>query len=160
VPWLLAAPLAGTLLTGTSGAVAALGDTLFPARTLAEGFAADWSATAHVFVRLRALHPLFAVLTAAAAILSVVLVRALRPSPRVKRLGVLVIAGYSAQVGLGLLNLALLAPIAMQLTHLLAADAAWLLLVIFAAAALEDREVSAKRLSHGEDAAPERVAPA
>jgi heme A synthase len=160
VPWILAVPIAGTMLVGTSGAVAALGDTLFPARSLAEGFAADWSATAHLFVRLRALHPLLAVLTAASAVLTVLVVRALRPSPVVRRLGAVVIAGYSAQVGMGLMNLVLLAPIAMQLAHLLVADAVWLLLVLFGAAALEDREPSASGLPHREDAAPERVAPA
>ena len=43
-----------------SGAITALGDTLFPAATLAEGEAQTFSDTAHLFVRLRVWHPLLA----------------------------------------------------------------------------------------------------
>jgi heme a synthase len=143
LPWLLAVPLGGILVVGTTGAVAALGDTLFPARSLAEGFSQDWSSTAHLFVRLRALHPLFAVLTAAAAVASVAIVRALRPSPTLRRMGAAVIVAVSGQVGLGLLNLVLLAPIWMQLAHLFAADAVWVVLVLFAAAALQEMPAAA-----------------
>src|SRR5690606_33978415 len=52
---LAAVGLAALLLTGASGAIAALGDTLFPSRTLAEGFAADMSTTSHILLRLRVL---------------------------------------------------------------------------------------------------------
>ncbi|MEO1088050.1 MAG: COX15/CtaA family protein, partial [Acidobacteriota bacterium] len=45
---------------GTSGAIAALGDTLFPAGSLAEGLRQDLSPTAHIFVQLRVLHPFLA----------------------------------------------------------------------------------------------------
>src|SRR5438093_1088513 len=58
--WLLAPAFAGMFLLGTSGAVAALGDTLFPARTWAEGVAQDLSIGAHAFIRLRILHPFIA----------------------------------------------------------------------------------------------------
>ena len=45
--------------------MAALGDTLFPSPSLADALAADLSATAHVLIRLRVLHPFVAVATAA-----------------------------------------------------------------------------------------------
>ncbi len=45
------------LLVGTSGAIAALGDTLYPAGSLLSGLAADLSPTAHLLVRLRLAHP-------------------------------------------------------------------------------------------------------
>src|SRR5690606_17739810 len=63
VPLVAAVGLLGILLTGSSGAVAALGDTLFPARTLSEGLAADLSPASHFLLRLRVLHPFIAVLT-------------------------------------------------------------------------------------------------
>ncbi|HEY2516872.1 MAG TPA: COX15/CtaA family protein, partial [Polyangiaceae bacterium] len=54
VLWALAAPVVMLILSGLTGAVAALGDTLFHASSLAQGLQQDSAATAHVFVRLRA----------------------------------------------------------------------------------------------------------
>ena len=48
-----AALCAAVLLVGISGAVAALGDTLFPAASLREAFLADASPSSHLLVRLR-----------------------------------------------------------------------------------------------------------
>jgi len=56
----VAGALAGTLVLAVSGAVAALGDTLFPAGSLAEGLRQDLSPAAHALVRLRVMHPLLA----------------------------------------------------------------------------------------------------
>ena len=125
---------AGLLATGVSGAVAALGDTLFPSGTLAQAFSADLSATSHLLIRLRVLHPAFALGTALALI-----VAASRssgdgdPAHRQARL-VMVFAGM--QIAAGFLNVLLLAPVWMQLLHLLVADAVWICFVLFAAALL------------------------
>ena len=56
-----AALAAGLLLSGVSGAVAALGDTLYPASSHTEGLAATLSPGSHILLRLRALHPVIAV---------------------------------------------------------------------------------------------------
>src|ERR1700724_4307187 len=58
--WMAAISLVAVMLVGVSGAIAALGDTLFPARSLAQGFAQDFDPAANVFLRLRGLHPLIA----------------------------------------------------------------------------------------------------
>lgn len=117
------------LATGASGAIAALGDTLFPVSTLAEGLRQDLSPTAHLFVRLRVFHPIFATFSLAALLAGVPLLRrGLAPglaSSLTK--GVPVLAAL--QYGLGLVNLALLAPVWLQLVHLLFADALWCALV-------------------------------
>src|SRR4051812_37897595 len=55
------AGLLGLLLAGVSGATAALGDTLFPSQTLAEGLRQDLSPTAHLLIRLRIFHPMIAI---------------------------------------------------------------------------------------------------
>ncbi|MBM3495673.1 MAG: heme A synthase, partial [Armatimonadetes bacterium] len=56
----LAVGLASLVVVGASGAVTALGDTLFPARTLGEALRDDASPTAHLLVRMRVLHPVVA----------------------------------------------------------------------------------------------------
>lgn len=58
--WLLVGTL-GLLAVGLTGAVASLGDTLFPARTLREGIAQDFEPTSHLLLRLRILHPAIAI---------------------------------------------------------------------------------------------------
>jgi heme A synthase len=115
---------------GVTGAIAALGDTLFPAASLREGLAQDLSPASHIFLRLRAIHPLLAVASAATVLSSVALFRAVRPAPRVLALSRVFAATFLAQVGLGLLNLLLLAPVWMQLVHLLVADLVWISLVL------------------------------
>ena len=56
------------LIVGISGALAALGDTLFPATSFAEGVRQEMSDTAHFLLRLRLLHPALAVLLAGYAL--------------------------------------------------------------------------------------------
>lgn len=128
------AALAGALVLGTSGAVTALGDTLFPSTSLAEGLAQDLSATAHFLLRLRVLHPVIGL-----AVLGYVLFAATRlgaEAPDVRRHAIAASALFVGQVGLGFLNLALLAPISLQILHLLVADLVWLALVLLVAASV------------------------
>jgi heme A synthase len=134
----LALPLAAMLVVGASGAVAALGDTLFPASSLAAGFAQDFAPSAHVFVRLRAIHPVLAALTAGAIVIATGLVRALRPTREVRVLARSAAALATLQVAAGLLDLLTRAPVAMQLVHLALADLVWVALVLTGAAALAD----------------------
>ena len=134
---LLLASLLGTLVLGMTGAVTALGDTLFPATSLAEGFAQDFSSGSHLLVRLRVIHPTFAVLMAFLLVLTAGVVAARRRSPRTRTLAIALGAIVVAQLLIGLVNLLLLAPVALQLLHLLTADLLWLTLVLLAAAALE-----------------------
>jgi len=51
----------GLFAAGISGAIAALGDTLFPAQSIAEALRADLSPTSHLLIRLRVLHPAIAI---------------------------------------------------------------------------------------------------
>ena len=120
------------LFVGVSGAVAALGDTLFPASSLAEGLREDLSPTSHLFLRLRLWHPVFAVLGSGYLIwLASVLLRR-TPDLRVRKLAVTLGGLVLIQIAVGLLNVALLAPVWTQLLHLLLADATWITLVLLA----------------------------
>ena len=140
--WALAAPFLMLLLAGTTGAVAALGDTLFHATSLAQGMAQDLAATAHIFVRLRSLHPLFAGLAAVAVLASATVLSAMRATARVPRAAWGVRGAGVAQVMAGIVNLLLLAPIAMQIVHLVLADALWIALVVLAFEAFEQPEAA------------------
>jgi heme A synthase len=133
----LVASLAAVLLVGAAGAVTALGDTLFPAASLAEGVRADLSTSAHFLVRLRFWHPLLAVATGVGVLSAAFHVASVRPSAPVRALRGAVVALLLAQVAGGFVNLALLAPTWMQLVHLLLADGLWVALVLLAAAALD-----------------------
>ena len=59
------------------------------------------------------------------------------------RLRSIVICLVSIELSAGLLNLALLTPIWMQLLHLLLGDLLWIALVLLTAAALERRQIAA-----------------
>jgi len=127
---LVTATIPVALLVSVTGAVAALGDTLFPASSLAEGMRQDVSSTAHFLLRLRILHPALAILGAAFCLF--VAMRVLRsvPHPLTARIASLVMLLTMVQLVAGAMNIALLAPIWMQLTHLLLADLVWLSLVL------------------------------
>ncbi|MFW5942938.1 MAG: COX15/CtaA family protein [Chloroflexota bacterium] len=135
--WLLGVGLLLVMVVSAAGAVTALGDTLFPSNTLAEGVARDFSPTAHFLERLRVWHPLLAVLTALYLFTTLGLVQAQRGDERTRRLVRVVQLLLVAQLAAGAVNLILLAPVFMQLLHLLLADAVWLALVFLGASALE-----------------------
>jgi heme A synthase len=126
-----------TLIVGASGAVTALGDTLFPAASRGE-LGAHVSATAHFLKRLRVVHPYMAVSAAVYCVIAGWLIAAMRPSPQAKNFAYLISLLFVAQIGAGFLNLLLLAPLGMQLVHLLLADAVWICLVLLAASALAE----------------------
>jgi cytochrome c oxidase assembly protein subunit 15 len=122
----------GLLLAGTSGAVAALGDTLYPAASHAEGFAATLSPASHILLRLRALHPLIAV--TAGVLLMFVAPRLPEAADAIgQRLGRIVLLVAGIQLLGGLLNVLLLAPVWMQIVHLLVADLLWIAFVLLGA---------------------------
>lgn len=136
--WLLGLALIGTLILTVSGGVTALGDTLFPTESLAAGFNQDFSSTSHFLIRLRLLHPALAITVGSIVLIVAGVANFLRPGLWVRRSMLLVTALVVVQLGAGLLNVALLAPIWLQLVHLLLADLLWLALVLLTASALTD----------------------
>jgi heme A synthase len=118
------------LLSGATGAIAALGNTLFPVGTLAEGFEQDLDPASHFLLRLRVSHPLVAVAT---AVVLWFYSRKIRDqltlsSERLAPNALIIILGL--QISLGFFNLALLAPGWLQLTHLFVANAVWIAFVL------------------------------
>lgn len=125
--------IAATLFVGVTGSLAALGDTLFPATSLAAAFHQDFSSTASLLLRLRWIHPASALITA--AFVSWLLVQSFRATaaPRARSLGLAVLGTLILQVVLGIFDVLLLAPTWIQILHLLGADLFWISLVLLTA---------------------------
>lgn len=133
---LLGGLIAIVLLLGASGAITALGDTLFPARSLREGLVHDLAPGAHFLVQLRVWHPLLAVVGGALVVYGAQYLRSALGGAEIARWASALTALYVLQLAVGALNLLLLAPAAIQIAHLLLADLVWLALVLLAAHAL------------------------
>jgi heme A synthase len=119
--------IAGLALVGASGAITALGDTLFPAESLLEGIRDDFTGT--FLVRLRWIHPIVAVATAFFLVFTVRRVEVAGATGR--RLAAAVESLAIGQLLLGALNVVLLAPVWMQVVHLLVADLTWVAFVLY-----------------------------
>ena len=119
--------LGAVALTGITGALAALADTLHPAKTLAAGLAEDFNPAASVLVHLRMGHPLVAVLVTGWLVYCSV-ERGEGVPGGIRKLVPLFAVG---QLLTGLANIALLAPVGIQLLHLLLANCLWVVLVTF-----------------------------
>jgi heme A synthase len=126
-PWVRIGLIA-MVVVSAAGAVVALGDTLFPQHSLTEGLAADFSATSHFLIRLRMWHPMLAVATSIYLLTLITQSEALdEPTIRTPaRLALWLILG---QIALGIVNIVALAPLALQMAHLLVANALWVALV-------------------------------
>jgi cytochrome c oxidase assembly protein subunit 15 len=121
------------LIVGVTGSLAALGDTLFPATSLGSALAQDFSATSGWLVRWRWTHPTIAFL--ASIFLIWILVRAAQQATEWDNRGLsaLVLVLLAAQYVLGVLDVVLLAPLWLQIAHLLGADVLWAALVVLTA---------------------------
>lgn len=138
-PWTLAIAalaLGAVLLVGASGGVAALGDTLYPADSLAGGIRDDFSPGAALLVRLRVIHPTLAVLVGGFLLFAVPYLGRSAGDSRGRRVARIAVTLVLVQLVAGMVNLVLLAPIALQIVHLVLADALWIALVILTLEAL------------------------
>jgi heme a synthase len=112
-----------------TGAIAALGDTLFPASSLSAGMQQDFSSASSLLLRLRLFHPVVAVLGAAYLIWASALVLKRNEAGDAHKAVGSVLGLTLFQLAVGAVNITLLAPVWMQLFHLLMADAVWIAVV-------------------------------
>lgn len=120
------------LVVGAAGAITALGDTLFPPTSVGAGLLDDLGGT--FIVRLRWIHPILATATAAYIWW---FARAKDPDGAPGRW---LESAIYIQVIIGVVNIALLAPIWMQVVHLLMADVVWISFVLVATQSLVESE--------------------
>src|SRR5690625_175329 len=128
--------LVGMLVLMFSGGIAAMGNTMFPSESLAQGIAADFDPESHPLIRLRVLHPVIAITVGIYLFLSLGLSWLLKPVPQARALARTLFIVYLAQLGVGTLNLALLAPVVLQVIHLALAVVSFVLLMALAITAL------------------------
>jgi heme A synthase len=152
---MLAIGLGAMLVLGISGAVTALGDTLYPASSLGEGLQQDFSPTAHFLIRLRVFHPTIAILVSLYLILAAGRIRSMTADRTTALISRILVIFILLQVGAGFLNVYLLAPIWMQLVHLFLSDGVWISLVLLTASALSEGRVTSEH--HVDDRATLRT---
>jgi len=127
----IAVGLLATMAIGITGAVAALGDTLFPATSLRSSFLQDFSPGAPALLHYRLLHPVVAVV--AAAYIFWLVAKTMRQRGRTSKLAMSLVVLLGAQLSLGILNVLLLTPVWLQIVHLLVGDVFWIALVLASA---------------------------
>jgi cytochrome c oxidase assembly protein subunit 15 len=123
--------LLATMLAGITGAVAALADTLFPSTSLRASLMQDVVSVTPGLLHFRLFHPAVALITACYVLWIV-----LRSSPngnRFSRSAIALVILLFVQLGIGIANVLLLAPVWLQIAHLLGADALWISLVLSSA---------------------------
>ncbi len=133
------------MIVGVTGSLAALGDTLFPASSLGQALAEDFSPTSGWLVHWRWMHPAIA-FAASIFLIGLLASASARPADKTRqgaapaagrwdnrRLSALVLLLLACVYALGVLDVALLAPVWVQVAHLLGADTLWAALVVLAA---------------------------
>lgn len=134
IKMLLAIAVAGIFLVGMSGSIAALSTMLFPSATLAEGVGKDFAETSHILLRLRVSHPILSV----AVGVYLIFIASWFKGQAIENSGVNRWANVLSvlvlvQLAAGALTLLTLAPIVLQLVHLLLADLLWIAFVLLSA---------------------------
>lgn len=124
------AGLIAVILTGVTGSLAALADTLHPAASLHAAIALDFSAHRNWLIHIRWVHPVIS-LIAGLFLLEIILLGT--RSKENHRLAAGLIGLLLLQYALGVADLTLLTPLSMQILHLFGADLLWITLVVLAA---------------------------
>jgi cytochrome c oxidase assembly protein subunit 15 len=127
-------------LVSCAGAITALGDTLFPAKSLKEGIAQDFLASSHFLIKLRIWHPALAIITSILIWIYCTSNINARENVDTQKPTNSLAWGLSplhilraliiAQIIFGFINLLLLAPIWSQIIHLFFACCCWICLVL------------------------------
>lgn len=128
---LLSVGILGLIIFCAFGAIVALGDTLFPPETLAEGLAQKFDHDAHFAVRMRLWHPLLAIATTTYLAFILYQFPNLRHNSLMGQFGVVTVGLLVTQLLVGVANVVLLAPLWMQVLHLLLADICWVTMLLW-----------------------------
>ncbi|GAB4486583.1 MAG: hypothetical protein OHK0031_10780 [Anaerolineales bacterium] len=139
-PLMIAAALTGVAFIGMSGAITALGDTLFPSTSISHSFEQMNDPKANFLINSRIYHPIIAILV---GLLTLYLARAAHNAfraPLIRRFSLLLGGLILLQWTAGVTNILLLAPTWMQLVHLFLADSVLIALVLLSANILSTQE--------------------
>ncbi len=129
--------IVATVGLSVTGSISALGDTLYPASSHLEVMKQSLLPTASFVMKHRPIHPYTAVVVAMFLAFAAGMLNHLRPSASTRRYAMGTWFMLGAQMVIGLINVGLLAPIYMQLIHLLSAQLLWICLILVCAAAFQ-----------------------
>lgn len=107
------------LILAVSGAVASLAGTLFPSTSILEGILKDFSEHSHLFVRLRILHPVFALLSISSIIYW------LNTKANNSKADTHLAIKLFLAMAVGIITLITLSPIWLKIAHLMIAHFIW-----------------------------------
>jgi heme A synthase len=122
--------LVSVMVIGITGSLASFGDTISPADSLPHALVQDFSSSSHILLRLRVLHP---IAVAIGSLYVLWMLQTFWRRPERSRWMLPLTVTLSAQIALGTMNVILLAPVWLQMTHLLVAEMFWILLVLASA---------------------------
>ncbi len=139
--WRFILALLAILLTSMTGAITALGDTLFPVDpALGQGVLdhvrEDLSHTSHFLVRLRIVHPMLAIASALYLFFFGHRAWTRVHDPVAKQWALALMWFVGIEVGVGMTNIALAAPGWVQIIHLLVAQGVWICALLTTVATL------------------------
>jgi heme a synthase len=138
----LLAAIGSIILVSALGGAAALGDTLFPAESVARGISDDMSRSAPALVRLRIFHPVIAFAAGGFLVVLAMKLQSRYKDESVSRFGTALQLLVFAQFVVGGVNILLLTPLWTQLSHLFVTDLLWVSLVLFTASVVAARRES------------------
>jgi heme A synthase len=124
--------LVSAMIFSAMGAVTALGDTLFPPEKLFAEAPSGLDATSIFLIQLRVIHPILAIITSGYLYFAVSWIQKRNLGKCPNRAGKRLLIVIAIQILAGGINVLTLAPIYMQVIHLLLADLFWISLVLFA----------------------------
>jgi protoheme IX farnesyltransferase len=152
VGWALVGGIFGALVVSITGACSALGHMLKPTDNV---IGAALQQGSHYLYKLQLSHPFVACTVGLYMLFLVGFIGHFRPSDEVKRAGRAVIILFISQIGLGLLNIQLKAPIWIQVLHLVLADGLWVAIAAMTYFALAPRATHVEKFQwSGAEAEP------
>ncbi len=129
-PGLTLTGLAAVILTGVCGSLAALADTLYPSASLRDAILQDFAPASPGLVHIRWMHPALSLL--AGAFILWMLFRSFSKAAA-RGFSFLILGLLLFQYALGVADIALLAPVWLQMLHLFGADLLWIALIVLSA---------------------------
>jgi heme A synthase len=121
----------GLILTGATGAITALGDTLFRPHYVAERLFEDIGFSSHFLKNLRIYHPIFAILMSFFTVVCAFEWTKKESTSIQKKLSIFLVSLILVQVICGFSNIFLLAPVWLQIVHLFLGDLVWIVSILF-----------------------------
>lgn len=123
--------IVGMFFIGMTGAITALGDTLFRPNYVGEGLVNDFYQAEHFLKSLRVVHPILAILISIFTVFTAWFLTNKNSSQIQKKMLYSIIIIFIVQILSGFVNIILLAPVWMQMVHLFLADLTWIVCVLF-----------------------------